>query len=102
MALMGFGFVVARFGLFLREIAVAGHVPLVGHNVGWSLWIGTGLIALGVAASLLASVEYVRFLRAARRGVPFVPRTATLTLAVSVMLAILGSVMAGYLILVGR
>lgn len=102
LALMGFGFVVARFGLFLREIAAAGHVPLAAHNVGWSLWIGTGLIAIGVAASLLASVEYVRFLRATRRGVPFVPRTATLTLAVSVMLAILGSVMAGYLIMVGR
>jgi len=26
MALMGFGFVVARFGLFLREIAAAGNV----------------------------------------------------------------------------
>ena len=28
LALMGFGFVVARFGLFLREIALAEHVAV--------------------------------------------------------------------------
>jgi putative membrane protein len=41
LALMGFGFVVARFGLFLREIAAAGHVAAHQHSTGWSLWIGT-------------------------------------------------------------
>ncbi len=32
LALMGFGFVVARFGLFLREIAAAGNVPALGRG----------------------------------------------------------------------
>ena len=41
LALMGFGFVVARFGLFLREIAAAGQVVAHQHSTGWSLWIGT-------------------------------------------------------------
>jgi putative membrane protein len=52
LALMGFGFVVARFGLFLREIAMAGHVAVHQRSTGWSLGIGTGLIALGVLVSL--------------------------------------------------
>jgi putative membrane protein len=44
LALMGFGFVVARFGLFLREIeAVRRAVPLK-EPMGLSLWIGTALI----------------------------------------------------------
>src|SRR5271166_2985516 len=76
LALMGFGFVVARFGLFLREIAAAGHVAAHLQSTGWSLWIGTGLIALGVVVSLLASSEYYRFIRSARRGQAYVPRTA--------------------------
>ncbi|MCH5375606.1 MAG: DUF202 domain-containing protein [Planctomycetes bacterium] len=101
LALMGFGFVVARFGLFLREIAAAGHITVRQHTTGWSLWIGTGLIALGIAVSLLASWEYSRFLRLAKRGLDYTPRTATLAVAVSVILAILGMVMAVYLVLLG-
>ena len=34
LALMGFGFVVARFGLFLREIAAAGHVTAHQNATG--------------------------------------------------------------------
>jgi len=52
LALMGFGFVVARFGLFLRGIAAAGQVVAHQHSNGWSLWIGTALIGLGVAAAI--------------------------------------------------
>lgn len=61
LALLGFGFVVARFGLSLREIAAAQHMIVHQRSTGWSLWIGTALIGLGVAVSLLASWEYFRF-----------------------------------------
>ena len=84
LALMGFGFVVARFGLFLHEIAAAGHATVHQPTTGWSLWIGTGLIALGVAVSLLASLEYFRFVQLAKRGLDYTPRTAMLAVVVSV------------------
>ncbi len=100
LALMGFGFVVARFGLFLREIAAAGQVAVSRHSTGWSLWIGTALIGLGVAVSLLASYEYYRFVRSSRQGRTYVPRTMSLAVVVAVILALLGIVMASYLILV--
>lgn len=103
LALMGFGFVVARFGLFLREIAAAGQVAAAQQrSTGWSLWIGTGLIALGVAVSLLASFEYSRFLRLSKRGQSYTPRTATLAVVVAVILALLGIVMAIYLVLLSQ
>jgi putative membrane protein len=102
LALMGFGFVVARFGLFLREIAAAGHVAAHQRSTGWSLWIGTGLIALGVAVSLVAAFEYYRFGRLSKRGVPYVPRTALLAVVVAFILAILGIVMAIYLIVLSN
>jgi putative membrane protein len=36
LALMGFGFVVARFGLFLQQLQIAQHSPL-GQSYGLSL-----------------------------------------------------------------
>ncbi len=100
LALMGFGYVVARFGLFLREIAAAGQVTAHQHSTGWSLWIGTALIGLGVAVSLLASLEYYRFVRLSKQGRTYTPRTAMLAVVVAVILALLGIVMALYLVLV--
>src|SRR3954454_16835767 len=63
LALMGFGFVVARFGLFLREMAASGG-GAAPASTGVSLWIGTALVVLGVAVNLLAAAEHRRFLRA--------------------------------------
>lgn len=100
LALMGFGFVVARFGLFLREIAGVGHIAAQQQSTGWSLWIGTGLITLGVAVSLVASFEYYHFVRSLKQGRPYTPRTAMLAVVVAFILAMLGIVMAIYLIIV--
>jgi putative membrane protein len=102
LAMMGFGFVVARFGLFLREIAWAGHVAVHLGSTGWSLWIGTGLIALGVAVSLLAAWEYFRFVHRSKQGRSYTPRTAMLAVVVAVILALLGTVMAVYLVWISQ
>ena len=46
LALMGFGFVVARFGLFLQQIEVMQKAsPELSY--GLSLWFGTALIVAG-------------------------------------------------------
>ena len=57
-AIMAFGFVVARFGLFLRLLpAQAGTVPAPGL----SPYLGTALVALGVIANGAGAVQYRRF-----------------------------------------
>ncbi len=53
LALMGFGFVVARFGLFLEQLQFAQHAPSV-KSYGLSLWFGTALIGAGVASFRVA------------------------------------------------
>src|SRR3974377_2133875 len=53
LALMGFGFVVARFALFLQQLRIAGQVPVPQHS-GLSLWFGTALIAAGIMMNLFA------------------------------------------------
>lgn len=102
LALMGFGFVVARFGLFLRQIAASGGVSTGStgrQTTGWSLWIGMCLIVLGVLVNVAASYEYFRFLRMAQRNLAYTPRTALLTIFVSGVLAVVGMMMAVYLAL---
>jgi putative membrane protein len=58
---MAFGFVVARFGLFLRMLAGPGAAP---PETRLSSWLGAALVALGVAATLGGAVQYQRYCRA--------------------------------------
>ncbi len=98
-ALMGFGFVVARFGLFLREIVSLGeHTQLGNHSGGMSLWIGVVLVILGAMINLTALLEYRHRLRDVRGGKPHGRRGSNLAIAVAVILALLGLVIAGYLV----
>src|SRR5438067_3786826 len=60
LALMGFGFVVARFGLFLLELQKVEEPAIHSHGV--SVWTGIMLIVLGVGVNILAAVEHHRFL----------------------------------------
>ncbi len=99
LALMGFGFVVARFGLFLREIAAAREVP-TAHSYGWSLGIGTSLVVLGVVVTLSAAAQHRRILQRLSRGEDYAAPRWSLGLVVSVLLASLGAAMVVYLLLV--
>ena len=95
-AMMGFGFVVARFGWFLREFAAQQHQPVTSS--GWSLVLGVALIVLGVAVNALAGVGHARFLRRHDRGEPYVPPAWSLGIVVALLLAGLGVGMAAYLV----
>lgn len=101
LAMMGFGFVVARFGLFLRELQAAGTAT-VHHSTGLSLWIGIVLVAAGVAVSLLAALQHAHFLGRLNRGESFVPPRWSLGIIVALALAVIGVWMALYLLGVGR
>ena len=100
-ALMGFGFVVARFGLFLRELA-ATHATEPAHSTGLSLWIGTALVLLGVLMTLLAAGQHWRVIDRLNRGAPYVAPKWSLGLIVSLLLPLLGLAMVGYLMFVNH
>jgi putative membrane protein len=55
-ALMAFGFAIARFGLFLRQIALAGQVHMP-RGAG-SAWFGVALVLLGLVTNAAATVRY--------------------------------------------
>lgn len=96
LAMMGFGFVVARFGLFLQQIAAAEHVP-PRATAGLSQWIGGALIVLGVLTAVLAASKHVRMLRQLARGDVYRADGLSLGVIVTLLLAGVGVVMAVYL-----
>lgn len=60
-ALMGFGFVVERFGLFLRMV---GQQPLSTSQRGISLWLGVALLLMGAGVAVASALQF----RAVVRG----------------------------------
>jgi len=97
LALMGFGFVVARFGLFLQALA-SGQPAYQARAYGLSFWFGTGLIVLGVLVNIFSAGSHMRLVHQLERGSHPSHRPSTLALAVAVILAVLGLAMAIYLI----
>lgn len=97
LALMGFGFIVARFGLFMRELA-SGPEPIIQKSPGLSLWLGTALVALGVAVNCLAASRHYRFLRQFGLDRYGARQPYSLGLVVALILAVIGLIMAIYLV----
>jgi putative membrane protein len=96
LALMGFGFVVARFGLFLQQVQAL-HVVAPQKSYGLSLWFGTALIAAGIILNIFAGFHHLNLVKTLDRGeIPRNHPTAQ-TLALALFLAAVGLAMAAYL-----
>jgi putative membrane protein len=96
-AMMGFGFVVARFGLFLQQLQIVrGTAP--AQHFGLSLWFGTALIAMGVVVNVIAGTHHLQLVRSLDRGESPRSHPATLAVATAFLLGLVGVAMATYLI----
>src|SRR5208283_145213 len=67
-ALMAFGFAIARFGVFLRQVASLGQAALRAQPAVGSAWVGASLVALGMVANLMATVRYGQIRASIERG----------------------------------
>ncbi|MFI5305609.1 MAG: YidH family protein [Nitrospiria bacterium] len=97
LSLMGFGFVVARFGLFLNELQAI-QPNLSQKSYSFSTWIGTSLVVLGVFVNLFSGLRYIHQVQELNKGVLSINRPSFLAIAVALLLGIVGSVMAIYLV----
>lgn len=91
-ALMAFGFAIARFGLFLRQVALVGAATVhLSHGLG-SSWLGAALVALGMVANLMATFRYGSVRRAIERGEVGAP-SATMVYAIGAVASLVGLAM---------
>jgi len=97
LAPMGFGFVVARFGLFLQQLQIMPRTP-IERSYGLSLWFGTALIAVGVIVNVFAGWQHLRLVQELDRGATSHSHSSTQAVLIAFFLALVGLTMAIYLV----
>jgi putative membrane protein len=99
LGLMGIGFAVSRFGLFLRQVSASeSHLP--SHTTGISLWSGVSFVALGVIVNLSAVLRHFQLIRELSSGTWRPGRVSRDAVILGLLLAAIGIGMAVYLMLV--
>jgi putative membrane protein len=93
-----FGFVVAKFGITLREfLRISGNAA---HESGTSLMIGLGFMVMGILMALMSGYRYQVTMRQIDAG-DFKP-AKTIVTVMAVLAAIVGTILAAYLIYTAR
>ena len=99
---MGFGFVVARFGLFLHEIAAVRETVPAKASTGTLPRYRHRFDPVGRRGDVPVSAEHVRLMRKVRAEPPYGVRSWLMGVVVAWVLAILGIAMAVYLVFAAR
>jgi putative membrane protein len=99
LGLMGIGFAVSRFGLFLRQLtSTNSHLPT--RATGLSLWSGVALVTLGVIVTLSSVLRHIQLIHELSSGTWQPGRISRDAVILAVILAAVGIAMAIYLILI--
>jgi putative membrane protein len=100
LSLMGFGFVVSKFGLFLRRIEALQNPNLAPPSGGTtaSVWIGVCLVGVGVAVNVLSAVRHRRLMASLRMGQPALAPHSDLAFFIALTMAAIGTGIALYLL----
>ncbi len=96
LGLMGVGFALARFGLFLREFH--GNTGAASQHTGMTVDAGVALVALGVAVNVAAIAHHVRTVRKLRTGTWIPGQVATGAVILAAVLAVIGIASGIYLL----
>ena len=99
LTVIGLGFVIARFGLFLRLVALQPQAILRQQHSEASALLGVLFVLAGAIAVLVATFQHQRFVAAL--PLPDLPKSYNRAFAVvfSAMVGALGLVLAAYLLL---
>ena len=98
LALMGFGFVVARLGLFLKEVA-GSNTPGV-KSYGFSLWAGSAMVLLGAMVNLAAVARHLEVIKRLNRGESVMTEPSLIAITVGILLGLVGIGMVIFLVAV--
>jgi putative membrane protein len=84
-ALMGFGFVVVKFSLFIRQLSFVLEGKTVLPGKGYSPVIGISLVVIGAVVTLLAFVRYRHIERQLAKGTYFPSFLLSLLLTLAIV-----------------
>jgi len=98
LAFIGFGFVIARFAILIREFSVVAHRTIGG--VETSVALGSVMIGGGIIVAVLGVLRYAQQYRALQRSEP-APMPIVVAAATVVLIAAFGVFMGFVLLRVG-
>jgi putative membrane protein len=98
LGLMGVGFAVSRFGIFLRQFHAT--QPYASQNMGRTVISGVVLVALGVVVNLAAVYSHLSIVRRLQTGTWKAGEPSKMAIGLALLLAALGVGMAIYLIMI--
>jgi putative membrane protein len=97
-AIVGLGFVVSRFGLFLRVLQLsAGPEPHLAGGHGYSNLLGIALVLLGTASMIIACIQHGRFIATLPEGDRPARYSRTWSLWLGGLVAVASMLLAAYL-----
>ncbi len=96
-SLIGFGFLIARFGLTIRESEIL-STPGANRLGVLSPWLGSFMVCFGVGVGIVSSMRHRSYVRALEAGVVNPPLSARSPLIVAGILALVGLSMAVHIL----
>jgi putative membrane protein len=96
-ALMGFGFIVAKFGMFLRALPGAAP-PGDGSSKLWSTIFGVALIMLGTIVAIMAALEHRVVIRRIEADEPYRPNRWSFGMLFTLLFCVIGVMMTVYIL----
>jgi putative membrane protein len=98
LGLMGIGFAVSRFGLFLRQLS-ASPAYLPGNTTGLSVWAGVALVGLGILVHVSSAIRHFQVVHELSSGTWRPGKVSKNAVVLALILAGVGVGLAIYLIL---
>lgn len=98
LGLMGVGFAVARFGLFLREMR-ASETHVAVHPTGLSVGSGVAIVFLGVIVLASSAAQHLTLIRELKSGTWRPGRISRNAVILATLLALVGVVMSASLLI---
>ena len=97
-ALMGFGFLIARFALLIREYDLAAS-KTIHARPQISTWLGFGMVCVGVIVCIIAAVRHREYVGALRQGVANPNLNVTTSMILAGTLALVGLAIAIHILM---
>jgi len=98
LALMGFGFVIARFALLTRELGLTAGIQ-TGSRPVLSPALGFVMVCLGVVVIVVAGIRHSNYIRALERGITNPPLRIQVSLIMAGILALVGVAIAVHILI---
>ncbi len=97
-SLMGFGFLIARFALFLRGYGLEAGLE-ARSRPAISSWLGFGMVCVGVFVCFMAALRHHAYIHALEHGVGNPPLNVRTSLILAAVLAIVGLALAFHIVM---